>query len=268
MKNNIRPKVSVVINCFNGRKFLHQSILSVINQTYNNWEIIFFDNKSTDDSIKIVKSFKDKRIKIFKSKSFIRLYNARNLAIKNCKGDYICFLDSDDTWNSKKLEIQINFMKKNKLKFSYSNYNIIYQKKKKIKRAQFINKKKYFPSTQELINNYNLAILTVMIDSSIFKLRKFNNKYDIIGDFDLFMDLSFTTKIGYLNRPLANYRLHNTNLSITKLDQHVKELIDWLLNNKKKYVSKKIKLYNFYILLFKLSIRMLINKLIGRVVQW
>ena len=87
-------------------------------------------------------------------------------------------------------------------------------------------------------------------------------------DFDLFMDLSFTTKIGYLNRPLANYRLHNTNLSITKLDQHVKELIDWLLNNKKKYVFKKIKLYNFYILLFKLSIRMLINKLIGRVVQW
>ena len=79
------PLVSVIINCHNGEKFLNKSIQSVINQTYNNWEIIFWNNKSTDKSEQIVRSFKDRRIKYFKSNKFQRLYKTRNLAIKKSK---------------------------------------------------------------------------------------------------------------------------------------------------------------------------------------
>ena len=106
------PLVSVIINCHNGEKFLNKSIQSVINQTYNNWEIIFWDNKSTDKSEQIVRSFKDRRIKYFKSNKFQRLYKTRNLAIKNSKGKYLCFLDTDDLWNKNKLSAQINLIKK------------------------------------------------------------------------------------------------------------------------------------------------------------
>ncbi len=72
MKNNIYPKVSVVINCFNGSKFLRQSILSVINQTYNNWEIIFNDNCSRDNSEKIFKKFSNDQRFIYKKSDKFR----------------------------------------------------------------------------------------------------------------------------------------------------------------------------------------------------
>ena len=66
-----KPLVSIVMNCFNGEKFLKKSVQSVIMQSFKNWELIFFDNRSTDKSLKIVKNFNDKRIKIVKSKKNI-----------------------------------------------------------------------------------------------------------------------------------------------------------------------------------------------------
>ena len=99
------PLVSIIVNCFNGEKFLSQSIKTIFDQTYTNWEIIFWDNKSSDKSREIIKSFKDRRIKYFYSKKYNTLYKSRNLAIKKTKGDYICFLDTDDLWSKKKLKI-------------------------------------------------------------------------------------------------------------------------------------------------------------------
>ena len=110
------PLVSVIINCHNGEKYLKETILSVIKQTYKNWEIIFWNNKTSDKSEKIVKSFRDKRIKYFKSNKFQKLYRTRNLAIKKSKGKYICFLDTDDLWNKNKLAVQINLISKKKCK--------------------------------------------------------------------------------------------------------------------------------------------------------
>ena len=105
-----KPKVSIIINCHNGENYIEESIKSVKNQTYKNWEIIYFDNLSTDKSLAIVKSFVDKRIKIIKSKLFLSLYDARNKAIKYAKGKYVAFLDSDDWWVKSKLKEQIDFL--------------------------------------------------------------------------------------------------------------------------------------------------------------
>ena len=96
------PKVSIIMNCHNGEKYLKKSISSVINQTYKNWELIFWDNKSTDRSEKIFKDFKDKRLKYFRSNNYLKLYKARNNAIKKCRGKFIAFLDTDDWWLKKK----------------------------------------------------------------------------------------------------------------------------------------------------------------------
>ena len=97
----------MIINTFNGEKFLRKSILSATKQTYKNLEIIIFDNKSKDKTLSIVKSIKDKRIKYYKSKKYLKLYAARNEAIKKSKGEYLAFLDSDDWWKSNKIEKQI-----------------------------------------------------------------------------------------------------------------------------------------------------------------
>ena len=105
----MKPLVSVIMNCFNGDKFLKRSVESVLNQSYKNIELIFWDNLSTDKSEIIIKKFKDKRIKYFKSKKFLTLYNARNFAVKKARGNFISFLDTDDWWKKNKLKKQVDF---------------------------------------------------------------------------------------------------------------------------------------------------------------
>ena len=108
-----KPLVSVIINCLNGEKYLKKCIKSVLNQTYKNFEIIFWDNQSTDASKEILLKFKDQRIKYFNSKKILDLSEARNKAIKVSKGSYITFLDVDDWYIPKKLELQLKEFSKN-----------------------------------------------------------------------------------------------------------------------------------------------------------
>ena len=122
-KNKRKILVSVIMNCHNGEKYLSKSVKSVLQQTYKDWELIFYDNQSSDKSIKIIRNFKDKRIRILKSKNFVKLYKARNAAIKKSKGEFIAFLDTDDWWHRDRLKNQIKLIKYNKeinLRLSYA----------------------------------------------------------------------------------------------------------------------------------------------------
>ena len=100
------PLVSIIMNCHNGEKYLQKSLNSVFNQTYKNWELIFYDNRSKDKSKEIILSHKDKRVRYFKTKSMLNLYQARNLAVTKARGKYVCFLDTDDWWVKNKLDLQ------------------------------------------------------------------------------------------------------------------------------------------------------------------
>ncbi len=228
------PLVSVIMNCHNGEKYLKESIKSLKSQTYKNWELIFWDNKSFDNSQKIVKKFKDRRIQYFKSKKFRNLYHSRNLAIKKAKGKYIGFLDVDDLWGRNKLKKQIQYFLKNQdTKIIYSNFFLINQ----IKRKKSIGYKHSLPVgfiTQKILNNYSVGIVTTMLDKNIFKKYKFNSKYNIIGDFDFFIKISQKYKFGCIQSPLASYRVHDSNFSKKRIDLHIRELKDWLSINKKK----------------------------------
>lgn len=228
---NKNPLISVIINCYNGEKFLKKSIDSVLNQTYQNWEIIFWDNLSQDNSKKIVKSFSDKRIKYFCTNNFSKLYQARNFAIQKASGEFISFLDADDWWDNKKLEKQIQEALKENCDLVYSNYNIFYESSKRKK----IFSKKKLPTghvTQSLLNIYEVGILTVLVKKDFFKKKEFDSSYDIIGDFDYFINLSKKIKFGCVQEPLAYYRLHKDNLSTERLQKEKSELEEWLVKNK------------------------------------
>ena len=101
------PLVSVIINCFNGEQFISKCLYSVINQTYKNLEIIIWNNKSTDNSLEVVRKINDNRIKIFNSDVHTNISIARNRALNNSKGEYICFLDVDDFWDTNKINKQL-----------------------------------------------------------------------------------------------------------------------------------------------------------------
>lgn len=249
--------VSVIMNCHNSQKYLRQSILSVINQSYKNWEIILWDNKSTDKSREIVKSFKNKKIKYYYSNKFTNLGKARNLAVQKAKGKYIAFIDTDDTWPKNKLQIQMKFLKKNKFKICFTNFNNFYQnkgiKEKKVKR--FIKK----ITTQSLLNDYPLGIITVIMEKSLFKLKKFNEKLNILEDFDLFIHISFFTNIGFINKVLADYRIHGKNFTIKKSDIYINELKTWIDDNEKEFLKKNLSLSMQKKYLIKLQMKKLFN---------
>ena len=222
------------MNCHNGEKFLEQSLSSVLKQSYKNWELIFWDNKSNDSSKKKFLKFKDKRFYYFFSKKHNKLYKARNLAIKKSRGEYVCFLDTDDIWKTSKLKKQVNFLNKNKkVALVYTDYLIM----KNSKIIGKISKSKLLYSgeiTQNLLDNYNIGILTIMIRKKILKKIKFNNKLDIIGDFDLMLKISRSHLIGSIQKALAVYRIHENNYSKKKMNIHIKEIRKWIEINKKK----------------------------------
>ena len=98
-----------------------------------------------------------------------------------------------------------------------------------------------------------------MAERKLFLQNKFNKKYEIIGDFDLFIRLSEITQIGYVNECLATYRIHSTNLSKKKKNIHIRELSSWIKNNKKKFDKKGLPLYPIKLNLLKLKIQNLIS---------
>jgi len=260
MKLNKLPLVSIIMNCYNGEKYLEKSIESVLKQSYENWELVFWDNVSTDDSKKILERFTDKRIKYFRSNKFTNLYEARNLAVEKSKGEYISFLDTDDLWTVDKLEKQIDFLEKNKeFKIVYSNYYILEDKKNK----KYLKHKNSLPSgsiTQKLLDYYSLGILTVFLKKDIFERFKFNKNYNIIGDFDFFIEISQNIRIASLDAPLAIYRLHKNNLSSQKIDICAKELDNWVNKNKQKLLEKGYSISKTEHLLIKLKIKSIFKR--------
>ena len=245
------------MNCHDGERYLKNSILSILNQDYKNWELIFWDNKSKDKSKEIVLNFKDKRIKYFRSKNFTTLYKARNLAISKAKGEYVSFLDTDDWWSKKKLFKQVELIKKNKsINFIHSNF-YVYGQQSKVKKLYSSKKIPNGKITQYLLNDYKLGILTVLMKRTFFKKKKFNTKYNIIGDFDYFIKLIIKEFFFYINEPLAYYREHKKNYS-KNISIYSNEINNWLKSNSKKlkkknfstkkivYYSKKLKLKKFF----------------------
>jgi glycosyltransferase involved in cell wall biosynthesis len=120
------PLVSVVIPTFNSEKYISDTIISVQNQSYQNWEIILVDDGSTDTTRTIITTFlTDKRIQFYPLGKNSGTGVARNFGVSKAAGKYIAFLDADDMWKPEKLEKQIDFLKKNNLPFTFSFYDCI-----------------------------------------------------------------------------------------------------------------------------------------------
>tara|TARA_A100001015_G_scaffold81798_1_gene90641 strand:- start:190 stop:993 length:804 start_codon:yes stop_codon:yes gene_type:complete len=254
------PFVSIIMNCHNGEKYLKKSIKSVINQSYKNWELIFWDNKSTDNTVNILKDFKDERIKYFSSNKYEKLYKARNLAIKKSKGNFICFLDVDDFWNKKFIQNHLNKLNNKECEIVYSKFTVFDENKN----YQFVNEKNSLPSgniTQSLLNKYKIGILAIMLKKKIFDKYKFDKNYQIIGDFDFFIKLSMKHKFYCINASLSKYRIHSNNFTNKNLKIYIEEYKRWLKKNE--YKLKKLK-YNlvplrYYIL--KLNLKYFFKKI-------
>jgi len=222
------PLVSIIINCHNGEEYLEQTLHSILNQTYKNWELIFFDNSSNDGSKNIFKSFDDKRFKYFYNTEKINLYYARNKAIQKTKGEFISFIDCDDWWEKNNLNLRKEFFLNRSYSFSYSNCYYYFEKNKKKK----LFNKDQLPNGyifESLCKNYLVNLSTIIIRRSyLSKLAYyFDRKYNVIGDYDLILRLSEKYLVHSIDKPLVNIRYHEKNLSRLNRDLHYKEYKIW-----------------------------------------
>jgi glycosyltransferase involved in cell wall biosynthesis len=233
INSSYSPLVSVIMNCFNGENYLADSINSILNQTYKNFEVIFWDNRSNDKSAIIYKSFKDKRLKYYYAKRFTSLYEARNLAINKSKGKLIAFLDTDDLWTKNKLYLQVKKLKNEKIGLVYTNYYFLNQ----ITGLKKIAYKKKLPEGMifhKLLKDYCIGIGGVIMKKNLFLKNKeiFNKKFNIIGDFDLFTRLSKKIYFASIQEPLLIYRIHNKSFSNNHRQMYINELKFWLIKQK------------------------------------
>jgi len=235
------PLVSVLMNCYNGEKYLRKAVESVIAQTHQNWEIIFWDNQSSDNSAEIFKSYPDQRLKYFYAQKHTLLYEARNYALANARGDFITFLDADDYWLPEKLEVQIKLFNDSEVGFVYSNYYVETQGGM-IRKLAF-NIESYRGNILErLLSNYDVGILTLAVRKSAFPTRgnPFDENQHIIGDFDLVIRLSVNNLAAVSELPLAVYRVHENNESRRHRQLSIIEKEKWLVKYSQHPVIGKI----------------------------
>ena len=224
-----QPLVSIIMNCFNGEKYLKYAIDSIISQTYKNWEIIFWDNRSNDNSKNIFKSYNDDRLKYFCSDYHEKiLYKAKNHAVRKANGEFIAFLDVDDWWLPEKLEKQIPLFEDQKVGLVYGNAWQFFEKNNKKK----IYKKGTLPTgniLNELMKNYVISSPTYVIrKKSLNSLEYFfNDNFHIIGDFDICLRLAVKWRIDCIQLPLAYIRKHDNNLSLLNREREINEIKVW-----------------------------------------
>ena len=194
-------KVSVVIPTYNRVPYLGRAITSVLKQSYPVNEIIVIDNGSTDQTLSFIKKkFTSIRVIIEKKRG---VSFARNLGIKNCKYNWIAFLDSDDEWITDKIEKQFVLLKESNFKYQFIHTNEIWikngmlknQKKKHLKKGGYI--------FEDCLDICKISPSSVLIKKELFdRYGLFDNKFKVCEDYELWLRITSKIKIGYLDKPL------------------------------------------------------------------
>ena len=204
---------------YNTAKYIAESINSVLAQTYSNWELLIVDDCSTDNTDEIVKPFwADERIKYFKNEKNSGAAVSRNKALREAKGKWIAFLDSDDLWLPEKLERQISFMTANDYKFSYTDYekideaavslNIVVSGLRKV-------------TKKEMYRYCWIGCLTVMYDAEQIGLVQIKD-IKKNNDYAMWLQVSKKADCFLLPENLAKYRIRKKSISHDKLSKKLK----------------------------------------------
>lgn len=199
--------VSIVTPMYNGARYISQTIDSVLNQTYKNWEMIIIDDGSKDNGPEIVTEYvkRDSRIALV-TQSNKGCGAARNNGIKRAKGQYIALLDADDTWNPEFLEAQLLLMKQKNTELVYSSHTRIDENNNECLRP-FIAPKKV--TYTDLLKSCSISCLTGLYDIKTYgKVYLREDMKNLRDDYVYWLEIIKNVKVAYGNQKiLANYRI-------------------------------------------------------------
>lgn len=215
-KNNyIESLVSIITPAYNSEKYIEECIKSVLDQTYNNWELIIVNDFSIDKTYEVAKKYadNDSRIKVINNSKNEGVSYSRNTAIQQSRGQYLAFLDSDDSWKSEKLEIQVNFMRENNYSFTFTSYEIMSN--------EGIMTGKVFKAPPKIeyndyLKNTIIGCLTVILDRN--RIGEIKVEHGNLEDVLTWMKLLKMNQAAFgINFNLANYRLSTNSVSRNKI---------------------------------------------------
>lgn len=234
--------VSIITPVYQSERFIERTILSVLAQSYQNWEMILIDDCSHDKSAEIIQKYveKDKRIKYFRLGTNSGAAVARNKAIEIAQGEYLAFLDSDDLWEPLKLEKQLEFMKEKNSNFSFTRIKIIDSNNNTIKETipiplkvdyNYLLKRTVIATSTVIINRHNITNFSM-------PLRR--------GGQDYATWLQLLRNIDYaygLNECLTLYRVSSHSLSSNKFSS-IRQVYE--IQTEDEHISRIKAIYNTF----------------------
>ena len=271
-REEAQPLVTIITPIFNAQNFIAETIESVIDQTYQNWEMIMVDDCSTDNSRDIVKKYevKDSRIKLIELEvNFGGPARPRNVGLDISKGDYLAFLDADDVWLENKLQVQISEMLVNNLDFTSTDSKFIDDNSidtiiNKHKIVIFFKKIKRKATLSDVIKGNFIRASSAIVSRNF--ISKFDENKDFIGVEDIYLWMKILNKKNirykYITDKLIKYRVSSTSLSERGVNQKqaIKAnlcILKFILDNQKfEYIKY------FYIRIIKLAFIYFIKKII------
>ena len=205
--NSDKPKISVLMPVYNGEQFLDKSIKSVLEQTFNNFEYIIINDGSTDDSLKIIESYEDSRIKIINFSKNMGIAAALNNGLNVAKGDYIARQDQDDISHPERFMLQVEYLKNNDVDLVDANFIFIDENDHYIQDYE----KRYFNPEETLSHLffYELVHASIMCKRLIFTKYNIQYRKRPTEDYDLFIRLAKAgMRAGRLDKKLIKQRKH------------------------------------------------------------
>jgi len=235
-----KPLVSIIMNCYNSDRFLKEAIGSVYAQTFNDWDIIFWDNASTDQSATIAQSY-DERMKYHLAPQTTPLGEARNLALSRATGKYIAFLDCDDRYLPEKLEKQVKLMESTHYAMCYGSAITIDEQGAEIRRTLVKNQSGELFG--ELLTHYEINMQSVMVrrDLLVEAQLNFAPHLKYCSDHNLFMRIAAYHPVGVISDYIVQYRILDDSLSKKTVDIAASEVqftLDQISSNSTKLKQK------------------------------
>ena len=211
-------KISVVTASYNYQDYIKEAVQSVLDQTYKDWELIIVDDCSTDNSVEVIKSFKDERIKLFINEKNLGLKETVKRGIENATGEWVVFLESDDILTPDYIEKKVEIAKK------YTDINLIFNDCEffgdenkvndfnlALKKTRIILSKKNYPQNlfyNVFQSNKIFTFSCVMVKKDNLQNIDYNPKLDYLLDWHLWIQIAYTGKFYYIDKKFTKWRLH------------------------------------------------------------
>jgi Glycosyltransferases involved in cell wall biogenesis len=232
------PAVSVIMNCLNSSRDLREAMDSLMAQTFTDFEVVFWDNCSTDESPAIAQSYGEK-VRYFRGESIVPLGEGRNLALAQARGQYLAFLDCDDLWKPTKLEKQVALFEANPRVGLVSTDTEIFDGKRVLKRLfaetspergmafAALMQRQWISMSSAMVSREALTSLSAEKISSGQGINGgwFDQTLNVCEEADVFYRIAHDWELNYVDEPLTLWRVHGANTTFRKFGQFADETL-------------------------------------------